>query len=46
MPDGTVKKGVCENIKSDDLDKVVQFERFGFVRIGKIGEGVEAYFTQ
>lgn len=46
MPDGTVKRGVCENIKSDDLDKVIQFERFGFVRIGKIGEGVEAYFTQ
>ncbi len=29
-----------------ELDKVVQFERFGFVRIdGAGGDGVVAYFT-
>jgi glutamyl-tRNA synthetase len=29
-----------------ELDKVVQFERFGFVRIDSVGgDGVVAYFT-
>ena len=46
MPDGTVKKGICEDIRKEDLGKVVQFERFGCARIGKMGDKIEAYFTQ
>jgi glutamyl-tRNA synthetase len=34
MPDGEEKKGkVEENVLQEDVDRVVQFERFGFVRV-------------
>jgi glutamyl-tRNA synthetase len=34
MPDGKVIKGFCEILVKDSLSKTVQFERFGFVRLG------------
>ncbi|MDO9098633.1 MAG: glutamate--tRNA ligase [Candidatus Methanoperedens sp.] len=44
-PDGEYA-GVGERGMEKELDKVVQFERFGFVRIDSVGEGgVVAYFT-
>ncbi len=44
-PDGEYT-GVGERGMGKELDKVVQFERFGFVRIDGVGgDGVVAYFT-
>ena len=44
-PHGDVK-GKCEAAVSKEIDKVVQFERFGFVRIDSAdSNGVIAYFT-
>lgn len=44
-PDGEYT-GVGERGVEKELDKVVQFERFGFVRIDGVGgDGVVAYFT-
>lgn len=44
-PDG-VDSGIGEAGIKDDLDKVVQFERFGFVRIDSVAEGgIVAYFA-
>ncbi|MCX9025845.1 MAG: glutamate--tRNA ligase [Candidatus Methanoperedens sp.] len=44
-PDGEYT-GIGERGIEKELDKVVQFERFGFVRIDSVGEdGVVAYFT-
>jgi hypothetical protein len=37
---------VAERIPASERDKVVQFERFGFVRIDSISPRVRAYFTQ
>lgn len=37
--------GIGENQISEELDKTVQFERFGFCRIDKVGDEVIAYFT-
>ncbi len=38
--------GVCEPAVKQDLGKVVQFERVGFVKIDAVGaSGVQAYFT-
>jgi glutamyl-tRNA synthetase len=38
--------GVCESGVKQELGKVVQFERVGFVKIDTIGPyGVKAYFT-
>lgn len=45
LPDGSVKEGICEPILEDDLGKVVQFERFGFVRVEKKQEKYSAYFA-
>lgn len=45
MPDGTKKEGLAEPIHADEIGKVVQFERFGFVRIGQVRPKVIAYFT-
>jgi glutamyl-tRNA synthetase len=46
MPDASVVKGVaeelCKNLRQGD---VVQFERFGFVRIDAVGEGIVACFA-
>ncbi|MCD4759762.1 glutamate--tRNA ligase [archaeon] len=39
MPDGSVRKGVGEvGLKKLKISEVVQFERFGFVRLDKIGD--------
>jgi glutamyl-tRNA synthetase len=47
MPDATVIEGVaesaCRKVKPDDI---VQFERFGFVRIDQIDPKLTAYFAQ
>jgi glutamyl-tRNA synthetase len=44
-PDGDVT-GKCEAAVIKEIDKVVQFERFGFVRIDSVdANGVIAYFT-
>jgi glutamyl-tRNA synthetase len=45
MPDGTVREGFSENILDDDLGKVVQFERLGFVKIDRDEKGYAAYFA-
>jgi glutamyl-tRNA synthetase len=46
MPDATVAEGVaegaCKQLKQDDI---VQFERFGFVRIDEAGVELKAYFA-
>ncbi|MHA1834355.1 MAG: glutamate--tRNA ligase, partial [Candidatus Baldrarchaeia archaeon] len=46
MPDGNEIKGVgecnCRNLK---VDQVVQFERFGFVRVDSVDEEVVCYYT-
>ncbi|PKG33128.1 MAG: glutamate--tRNA ligase, partial [Methanoregula sp.] len=39
-------KGACEPAVKNELGKVVQFERVGFVKIDAVGpDGVVAYFT-
>ncbi len=43
-PDGEFS-GVGEHGIGKELDNVVQFERFGFVRIDSVGDEVVAYFT-
>lgn len=46
MPDGTVEEGLTENSILDEGNDVVQFERFGFVRIvNKSSELIEAVYT-
>jgi glutamyl-tRNA synthetase len=45
MPDGTSNNGVGELGIAGELGKVVQFERFGFVRIHRIGDSIVAYYT-
>jgi glutamyl-tRNA synthetase len=44
-PNGMVNKGLCEPILKDDIGKVVQFERLGFVKIEKEKEEYNAYFA-
>jgi glutamyl-tRNA synthetase len=47
MPDSTVvdgvAEGVCRRLKPGDI---VQFERFGFVRIDQANKELTAYFAQ
>ena len=46
MPDGSVVKGLAEeSIRQASVDQIVQFERFGFVRIDQMGEGVKTIFA-
>ena len=46
MPDGSVIRGLAEkNLLKASVDQIVQFERFGFVRIDQIGENVRAFFA-
>ncbi|MBI0581831.1 MAG: glutamate--tRNA ligase, partial [Methanomassiliicoccales archaeon] len=45
MPTGERKDGFVENIPKDEEGKVVQFERFGFVKIEKAAPKLLAYFT-
>jgi glutamyl-tRNA synthetase len=47
MPDATVADGIAEAIcKRLKPNMVVQFERFGFVRIDKVNEKLTAYYSQ
>jgi glutamyl-tRNA synthetase len=43
-PDG-IDEGIGEAGIAEELDKVVQFERYGFVRINCLGEPIIAYFA-
>ena len=43
-PDG-MDEGLGEAGIAEELGKVVQFERYGFVRVNKIGEPILAYFA-
>jgi glutamyl-tRNA synthetase len=45
MPDGTDLTGKCELMAKDSVGKVVQFERFGFVRIEEHGGKIIGWFT-
>ncbi|KYH42708.1 MAG: glutamyl-tRNA synthetase [Candidatus Bathyarchaeota archaeon B63] len=46
MPDGTVISGLAEDgLRRAHADQIVQFERFGFVRIEKAEKKVKAIFT-
>lgn len=46
MPDATITEGIaekaCKDLKPNDM---VQFERFGFVRIDKVDAEITAYYT-
>jgi glutamyl-tRNA synthetase len=47
MPDNSVLEGVaegaCKSLKPNDI---IQFERFGFVRVDEVGTMLTAYFAQ
>jgi glutamyl-tRNA synthetase len=43
-PDG-MDEGLGEAGIAEELGKVVQFERYGFVRVNKLGEPIVAYFA-
>jgi glutamyl-tRNA synthetase len=43
-PDGA-DEGIGEAGIADELGRVVQFERYGFVRINRLGDPITAYFT-
>jgi len=46
MPDATTVEGIAENAcRSLKPNQIVQFERFGFVRIDKVDAGILAYFA-
>ncbi|MHC1709405.1 MAG: glutamate--tRNA ligase [Methanomassiliicoccales archaeon] len=45
MPTGERKDGFVEAMPADEEGKVVQFERFGFVKIEKVAPKMLAYFT-
>jgi glutamyl-tRNA synthetase len=46
MPDATVNEGVAESAcKKLKPDTVIQFERFGFVRVDENGAKLTAYYT-
>ncbi len=46
MPEGPSKQGFAEPIGPSEIGKVVQFERFGFVRIEAVEPTVHGVFTQ
>ncbi len=46
MPDGESRKGLVEPIPDLEIGKVVQFERFGFVKIEETHPVLKAVFTQ
>ncbi|MCG7840801.1 MAG: glutamate--tRNA ligase [Methanomassiliicoccales archaeon] len=45
MPTGEVKDGFVEVLPKTEEGKVVQFERFGFVKVEKVAPKLVAYFT-
>lgn len=47
MPDATTVEGIAEGIcKRLKADAMVQFERFGFVRIDRVNNDLTAYYAQ
>jgi glutamyl-tRNA synthetase len=47
MPDAATIEGIAEDAcKKLSVDTVVQFERFGFVRVDKLNAGLTVYYTQ
>ncbi len=46
MPDATIGEGIAEALcKQLKPDTMIQFERFGFVRIDQVNERLTAYYT-
>ncbi|MBK5134134.1 hypothetical protein JJE00_06875 [Candidatus Bathyarchaeota archaeon] len=46
MPDASVAKGVAEDAcKTLKPDEIVQFQRFGFVRVDSVNGKLTAYFA-
>jgi len=45
MPDGTVLKGISENALAGEKNEMIQFERFGFVRLEEKGKKIKAVFS-
>jgi len=46
MPDASVVEGFAEaDCKKLKPDAIIQFERFGFVRVNEVGEKLVAYYT-
>jgi len=46
MPDGSVVRGLVEeSLRQASVDQIVQFERFGFVRIDQMEEEVKTFFA-
>ncbi|MEW6069559.1 MAG: glutamate--tRNA ligase, partial [Candidatus Thermoplasmatota archaeon] len=45
MPNGEVIEGVAEELVKYEIGNVVQFERFGFVKVDKLNEVLICYFA-
>jgi glutamyl-tRNA synthetase len=46
MPDASVTEGFAEaDCKKLKPDAIIQFERFGFVRVNEVGEKIIAYYA-
>jgi len=45
MPDGKIKRGYAEKFVGDSIGKIVQFERFGFVKIYEENGEITGYFA-
>jgi glutamyl-tRNA synthetase len=46
MPDASVTEGFAEsNCKKLKPDAIIQFERFGFVRVDEVGEKIIVYYA-
>ncbi len=45
MPDGSIRTGLVEPIHKNEDGKLVQFERFGFARIGQSSPKMIAYYA-
>jgi glutamyl-tRNA synthetase len=46
MPDATVAEGIAESAcKQLKPNNIIQFERFGFVRIDKVNTKLTAYYA-
>jgi glutamyl-tRNA synthetase len=46
MPDATIAEGIAENAcKRLKPNNIIQFERFGFVRIDEVSTKLTAYYA-
>ncbi|MCS7120506.1 MAG: glutamate--tRNA ligase [Candidatus Bathyarchaeota archaeon] len=46
MPDASIRKGLAEgNLRGVSVGQIIQFERFGFVRVDKTGEPTIVFFA-